>query len=380
MNHQATDSKSIEPYEDGQVSGVIKSLIEDKNFLQTLSSQLYPKLTKMVPPITRSLVKKMFSNNFKSSNSVEEFQRNLAPFVKKMIESTTNGFTYSGLENLSSKPTLFIANHRDISLDPLFLNYSRFIEGYKTVRIAIGDNLLDGNFSEKLMRLNKSFVVHRNIKGVKETFRKLQYLSSFIDNSIKVDNESIWIAQREGRAKDGNDFTDKAVLKMLYLSCRKKMKLEEWLLRVNLTPISISYEYDPLDVTKAIGWEGWEYLSDEENNQRDLQELVEGIRGKKGRVHLHVCKVITNSPDNLGGLAHLIDLEIISNYRLWPSNYIAAKELNLLDSHSSSEHEVHDPLFFKRFDRLELDLKKKVLKIYAAPYANAKEKRLDFHI
>ena len=374
MNNQVTDSKSIGPYQDRQVSGVIKSLIEDKDFLQILSSQLYPKLTKIIPHFTISFVKKVFSKNFKSSNTVEEFQRNLAPFVKKMVESTTKGFTYSGLENLSSKPTLFIANHRDISLDSLFLNYARFLEGYKTVRIAIGDNLLDGGFLEKLMRLNKSFVVHRNIKGVKETFRKLQYLSSFIDKSIKVDNESVWIAQKEGRANDGNDFTDKAVLKMLYLSCRKKMNLEEWLLRVNLTPVSISYEYDPLDVNKAIGWEGWEDLSKEENNQRDLKELTHGISGEKGRVHLHVCKAIINSSNNLDVLAHLIDQEIISNYRLWPSNYIAAKELNLLDSQSSSEHEIHDPLFFKRFDRLELDLKEEVLKIYAAPYVNAKEK------
>ena len=374
MNHQVTDSEFIEPYEDGQVSGVIKSLIEDTNFLQTLSSQLYPKLTKIVPSITRSFVKKMFSNNFKFSNSVEEFQKNLAPFVEKMIASTTNGFTYSGLENLCSKPTLFIANHRDISLDPLFLNYSLYIEGYKTARIAIGDNLLDGGFSEKLMRLNKSFVVHRNIKGVKETYRKLQNLSSFIDKSIKVDNESIWIAQREGRANDGNDFTDKAVLKMLYLSCRKKMKLEEWLSRVNLTPISISYEYDPLDITKAIGWEGWESLSEEENNKRDLQEIIEGIKGKKGRVHLHICKAITNSPDNLAGLAQIIDQKILSNYRLWPSNYISARELNLLNLNSSSGIESQDPSFFKRFDGLESDLREAVLRIYAAPYVNTTQR------
>ena len=123
MNNQVTDSTFIEPYQDWQVSGVVKSLIEDKDFIQILSSQLYPKLTKIIPYLTSSFIKKMFSRNFKSSNTVEEFQRNLTPFVKKMIEGTTKGFTYSGLENLSSKPTLFIANHRDISLDSLFLNY-----------------------------------------------------------------------------------------------------------------------------------------------------------------------------------------------------------------------------------------------------------------
>lgn len=371
MNKKENDSKSIEPYKDWQVSGVIKSLIEDNKFLLTLSSQLYPKLTKIVPPITRFFVKQTFAQNFKSSKTIEEFQRNLAPFVKKMIESTTKSFTYSGIENLSSKPTLFISNHRDIALDSLFLNYTRFLEGYKTVRIAIGDNLLDGGFSEKLMRLNKSFVVHRNIKGVKETYKKLQKLSFFIDKSIKVDNESVWIAQREGRANDGNDFTDNAVLKMLYLSCRKKMNLEGWLSKVNLTPVSISYEYDPLDVNKAIGRED---LSKRENKERDLKELISGIRGEKGRVHLHICKVITTMPKNLEALASYIDEEIISNYRLWPSNYIAAKECNLLDQNSSLENEVSDPSFSKRFDGLEPDLKEKVLKIYAAPYVNSKER------
>ena len=247
------------------------------------------------------------------------------------------------------------------------------MEGYKTVRIAIGNNLLDGGFSEKLMRLNKSFVVHRNIKGIKETYQILQKLSSYIDDSIKVDKESVWIAQKEGRANDGNDFTDTAVLKMLYLACRKKMNLEKWLSRVNLTPISISYEYDPLDITKAIGWEGWEDLSKRENNERDLQELVSGITGDKGRVHLHICKTITNIPKDLDGLAEDIDKEIISNYRLWPSNYIAAKECNLLDQNSSTEKNLFDTFFLKRFKDVNPDVLQKALKIYAAPYVNSKE-------
>ena len=133
-----------------------------------------------------------------------------------MIDETTSGFTYSGVDNLSLRPTLYISNHRDISLDPLFLNFARFLEDYKTVRIAIGDNLLDGGFFEKLMRLNKSFIVHRDIQGAKETLKKLSNLSSYINHSIQSNKESIWIAQSEGRANDGNDFTDPAVLKMLY--------------------------------------------------------------------------------------------------------------------------------------------------------------------
>ena len=217
MNKRDSDFISIEPYEDWQVKREIESLIEDNKFLLTVSSQLYPKLTKVLPPLAKFIFKRTFTKSFKSSKTIEEFQKNLVPFVERMIDRTTKKFTYSGIENLSSKSTLYVSNHRDIALDSLFLNYVRFLEGYKTVRIAIGNNLLDGGFSEKLMRLNKSFVVHRNIKGIKETYQILQKLSSYIDDSIKVDKESVWIAQKEGRANDGNDFTDTAVLKMLYL-------------------------------------------------------------------------------------------------------------------------------------------------------------------
>ena len=373
MKKRDSDFIAIEPYEDWQVKREIESLIEDNKFLLTVSSQLYPKLTKVLPPLAKFIFKRAFSKSFKSSKTIEEFQKNLVPFVERMIDRTTKKFTYSGIENLSSKSTLYVSNHRDIALDSLFLNYVRFLEGYKTVRIAIGNNLLDGGFSEKLMRLNKSFVVHRNIKGIKETYQILQKLSSYIDDSIKVDKESVWIAQKEGRANDGNDFTDTAVLKMLYLACRKKMNLEKWLSRVNLTPISISYEYDPLDITKAIGWEGWEDLSKRENNERDLQELVSGITGDKGRVHLHICKTITNIPKDLEGLAEDIDKEIISNYRLWPSNYIAAKECNLLDQNSSTEKNLFDTFFLKRFKDVNPAILQKALKIYAAPYVNSKE-------
>ena len=146
-----------------------------------------------------------FNNYFGASKSIKDFQNNLAPFVGKMIENTTQGFTVSGEENLLNKPSLFIGNHRDISMDAAFLNYALYLNDTKTARIAIGDNLLDRGYAEDLMRLNKSFVVHRNIEGVKETFRKLHKLSSYIYKSITQDLESIWIAQREGRANDGND-------------------------------------------------------------------------------------------------------------------------------------------------------------------------------
>ena len=372
MNNLEENFDSISPYKDEEVSDVIKSLTYDKKFHNLISSQIYPSIFKIIPGLRSFLFRKTFVKNFGNSKSIKQFQSNLAPFVEEMIKRTTDGFSYSGSENLNSRPTLYISNHRDIALDSLFLNFARFVEGQKTVRIAIGDNLLDSGFFEKLMRLNKSFVVHRNIKGAKETLTKLGNLSRFINHSLIVDQESIWIAQLEGRAIDGHDFTDPAVLKMLYLYSRKLVEINDWVKQVNLTPISISYEYDPLDFIKAIGWEGWENLSYEENNKRDLSELVRGIKESKGRVHLHIGKNITESVKSIEELAELIDREIITNYKLWPSSYISAHALGFDDS--KEKFEGKENLFLNRFKHLDQSTLKKALEIYASPLRNLKKR------
>ena len=373
MNILKNNFEAISPYSKEQVPDVIKSLKKDKDFHSSISTELFPLVSRLFPRLGSFLFKQIFVSSFGESTTIDEFQNNLAPFVKKMVDKTTNGFTYSGIENLNTKPTLYISNHRDISLDPLFLNFARFLEGFKTVRIAVGDNLLDGGFFEKLMRLNKSFVVHRNIQGAKETLKKLSNLSSYIDHSIQSDKESIWIAQSEGRAIDGNDLTDPAVLKMLYLSNRKLLQLQDWVLGVNLTPISISYELDPLDISKGISWDGSEELSYEEKNRKDLNEMVKGIKNQKGRVHLHICNSIERNFNTLEELAGLIDDEIISNYKLWPSNYIAGHALGIITK-ESSDLENKEISFLKRFKGVDSEIRKKVLKMYAAPLVNSKQR------
>ena len=372
MNNIKDNFGSLSPYSDDEVEEVIESLIGDKIFHQVISSQIYPSLLNLFPNLSSILFKRNFKKSFGRCKSIKDFQDTLAPYVGQMIERTTDGFTYSGVENLNSNPTLYISNHRDIALDSLFLNFARYLEGMPTVRIAIGDNLLDSSFFEKIMRLNKSFVVHRNIKGAKETFKKLSNLSGYINHSLNNDRESIWIAQLEGRAIDGNDFTDPAVLKMLYLAERKGLEINSWIKQVNLTPVSISYEYDPLDITKAIGWEGWEDLSYEENNKRDLSELVKGIKESKGRVHLHIGKNITERVKNIEELAELIDQEIIANYKLWPSSYISAHTLGLVDTKENFEGKEN--LFLERFKDLDQATLNKALEMYASPFKNLKKR------
>ena len=371
----------ISSYSDDQVAPMLLKLESDDKFHDYISKLIYPNSPNILSGFLKLYTKKKFKKIFTNCNSIDEFQNRMAPFVKKMIDKTTDGFSFTGLENLKDRPTLFISNHRDISLDAAFLNYLLFSQRLKTVRIAIGDNLLDGGFAEILMRLNKSFVVHRNIQGVKETMRKLSKLSAYINHSLFNDGESIWIAQKEGRANDGNDFTDESVLKMLYLEERKRIPLKKWVQSINLTPVAISYEYDPLDKVKAVGWDFQKNWSSEKINQNDLEEMTTGIFGYKGKVHLHICSPITSEIENTEELANTIQDEIIQNYFIWPSSQAAAFLLDqsnfdspLFDSSIENSNSVK--LLKKRFKDLEEAKQKEFLKIYARPLINKEKARL----
>ena len=375
------DFSDIASYDDDQVAIKLNELESNEDFHNYISSLIFPRSHKYFSKINRIYLRRKFKQIFSDCNSIDQFQDCLAPLVAKMIDKTTDGFTYSGVENLTEKPTLFVGNHRDISLDPAFLNYLLYTQGLSTVRIAIGDNLLDDGYAEMLMRLNKSFIVHRNIKGVKETLRKLSKLSAYINHSLKHDKESIWIAQREGRANDGNDFTDEGVLKMLYLDQRKALSVYEWVRSVNLTPIVISYEYDPLDYVKARGWDYQDSLTLEEINKSDIKEMSTGIFGYKGRVHLHICKPISDPVDTTRHLAEMIQREIINNYRIWPSNQAALGLLpetniqqEITDSISDMSRKIS--ILEERCANLKPEERNEFLKTYARPVINKEKARL----
>tara|TARA_Y100000590_G_scaffold48549_1_gene51440 strand:- start:144 stop:1280 length:1137 start_codon:yes stop_codon:yes gene_type:complete len=374
------DFRDISPYRDLEVNGQIQNLINNKLFFKQLAQFLFPVSSKIFSGLIEIFIKAKFKASFQSVNSIKEFQLSLAPYVKEMISRTTEGFTFSGEQNLSSSPSIYIGNHRDIALDAAFLNFLLYLENKETVRIAIGDNLLDGNFAEILMRLNKSFVVHRDIHGIKETLKRLTRLSRYIDHSLFKDKESIWIAQKEGRANDGNDFSDVAVLKMLYLCKRKELSLSEWVKAINITPISISYEYDPLDVTKASGWDHQEKMTLEEINKSDINELAKGLFGDKGRVHLHICKPINFDGDDIEELSNMIEHNILSNYKIWPTSHIAAKALSISDSKfddfdESQIESNQESKFLNRFDGIEEVIRRECLKTYVRPMINKKKAR-----
>ena len=195
------------------------------------------------------------------------------------------------------------------------------------------------------------------------------------------DEESIWIAQREGRANDGNDFTDEGVLKMLYLDQRKSQPIYEWIRSVNLTPIVISYEYDPLDHVKAKGWDYHDSLTPEEINKSDIKEMSTGIFGYKGRVHLHICKPISDPVDNSRHLAKMIEREIITNYHIWPSNLAALKLLPDMNIQKEILDSIPDALrrisiLEGRCANLKPDERNEFMKTYARPVINKEKARL----
>ena len=372
--------KDISPYSDQEVNAQIKNLINNQLFFKQLAKFLFPASSKLLPGLIEIFIKGKFKSSFQSASTIKEFQSSLAPYVERMIDKTTDGFTFSGEENLSSKASVYIGNHRDIALDAAFLNFLLYEQKKETVRVAIGDNLLDGGFAETLMRLNKSFVVHRDIQGIKETLKKLTKLSKYIDQSLFKDNESIWIAQKEGRANDGNDFSDVAVLKMLYLYKRKDLSFSEWVKKINIIPISISYEYDPLDVTKARGWNHQEEMTLEEINESVLHEIALGLFRDKGRVHLHVCDPIDYDGDDIEELSCLIEQEILLHYKVWPTSHIAAKALSNSDTFFNyfDEEQIkanQESNFLNRFNDLDINIQRECLKTYARPLLNKKKAR-----
>ena len=270
----------------------------------------------------------------RSLNSKLEFQQKvMAPLVAGILAKTSDGLTHSGMENLDADtPYLHITNHRDIVLDSAQLSYLLASQGLDTVEIAIGNNLLIFEWITKLVRLNKSFIVKRNL-GRLQTLAAAIQLSRYIHFAIKEKHSSVWLAQREGRCKDSNDRTQESLLKMLTYGNRDVSMLES-LKELNIAPIAISYEYDPNDYLKAT-----EFLlkskdpNFKKSQEDDLVSMQTGIMGYKGKIHYSfvpcINEKLNNIPADLDKLlmirrvCAIIDHEIHSNYKIFKTNYIA---------------------------------------------------------
>jgi hypothetical protein len=364
-----------EIYRNDQVRAAIQELFSYEDFLAGMKAFVPPQLNKLI------------LDEKDGVTSAEDFQKKvIRPFLKAVEQSSISNFTFSGTEHLSPEQSyLFVSNHRDIVLDSAYLNIILLEQGMRTSQIAIGDNLVANRLTELLFKINKSFVVKRS-GNPREIYNHAVTLSQYIKETVTKQKDSVWIAQREGRAKDGNDKTQISLLKMLSLS--NKGDLIEHFKALNITPVSISYEYDPCGYLKTK-----EHLDKKSNpNYKkvfhdDAQHLLLGIKGHKGHVHFHFEKPLNkrldileeaaNPKEVLHSLASIIDKAIHINYQLHPINYYAYDQLLGSNNYYSQYSETQEKL--KEFFDLLIEMlptEKQVegrafmLKIYANPLYN----------
>jgi 1-acyl-sn-glycerol-3-phosphate acyltransferase len=369
----------IRPYNDSEVAPVIQSLINDYGFIKAISHLRFPRLSLYVGWLLSPIIKLVLKKQSSNIQSVTELQNVVSHYMKTMLDEHVSHFSVSGLDKLDkNKAYLFISNHRDIAMDPAFVNWALYQNGFDTVRIAIGDNLLTKPYVSDLMRLNKSFIVNRSAKTNREKFKASKHLSAYISHSIKEENSNVWIAQREGRAKDGKDETNAAVISMLALNRVKPEPLADLIKGLNIVPVAISYEWDPCDAAKAnelysLRQQG----SYEKGEDEDVGSIAAGISGDKGCVHIAFGDVLGGDYQSTEQVAADIDQQIISNYVLHPSNLLAASKLDYdveqlpygktKKPYSSLSLNIQNAELDQRIANIPLEQKEILLRIYANP-------------
>ena len=323
--------ESIRPYRDDEVPEVIARLIEDPALLRAAAAFFAPRLAHWLPWLARRLAQRSIHQRTAGLNNVQDVQVFLSHYMAKVIRESVQELTVEGLEALpKGQSYLFVSNHRDIVMDSGLLNFSLYNAGHRTARPAVGDNLLTERYAADLMRLNKSFVVERSVSGAKALYQAITRTSSYIRHSLE-EGESVWIAQREGRTKDGFDRTDPSLLKMLSLAYRKELgAFGELLKRVRLVPVSVSYELDPCDRRKAHElWVAEHVGAYAKQPGEDLASMVDGIIGYKGRVHLRVAEPLRGSFADPESMAAELDRIIVGGLRIFPTHVDAARQLGI---------------------------------------------------
>ncbi|MDO6824402.1 1-acyl-sn-glycerol-3-phosphate acyltransferase [Marinobacter sp. 1_MG-2023] len=381
---------AIRPYSDDETGPAIQRLLNDQEFLDMVGRFKSPALARWAPSLLRFFTRRWLASHFGHVTEVDELQAGLSGYIGELITGTTTRVTTSGVQDLSKDGAyLFISNHRDIVFDPMVVNYLLFQNGLRTTRIAIGDNLLANPVFAEMMRLNKSFIVRRNMTSPREMRDAYILLSGFINHSI-ANNENIWIAQREGRAKDGLDFTDPAIIKMFYMSCKKSgLSFAEAMNKLRIVPVSISYEYDPCDGDKARELEAKARAGSYKKAEgEDTEQIMKGLTGFKGHVHVHFGAPIVDAPENAKELAALIDHEVHANYHLHASNLVAYEKRGLhspgiMDAEkiresvvtagnwSEDDMQVARLEMEKRLEACDPDIRPYLLDMYANPVQTA---------
>lgn len=369
----------IRCYNDSEVNAILTKLSEEKQFMHVVST-VYPLLPK-----------ELLRQRITSFHESYEFQKEMVyPFLKYLEANMTKGIDLVGLEKTDpSKAYLYISNHRDIILDSALLCAKLIDNKMNTVEIAIGDNLLIFPWIKELVRANKSFIVQRGLNA-RQILESSKRLSAYIAYAINEKHQSVWIAQREGRAKDSNDRTQESLLKMFNMYGNDSFT--ENIAGLNICPLSISYEYDPCDYLKAK--EMQQKRDNPEHKKQPMDDLINmqtGVMGYKGKVVYHmtgdidkelqdIAAATSNKNEQITLLARLIDKRIHSGYTIYTINKIAY-DLLLHTEKFSTQYSLQDKLDFEKYLNLQIAkidiaekdedfLLKKMLEMYANPLIN----------
>lgn len=365
---------AIRPFYDSEINEAILNVVHHP-MMKALMNFTFPEMPD-----------EEWKEQLSKTHSIRDFQcKFIYHTLLKVLEKSSDGLTTSGFEKLEKGESyLFISNHRDILLDTTLLNVALFENGLVMTASAIGDNLVQKDFLNILAKLNRNFLVKRGLTP-REMLESSKTLSEYIGHLLIHESRSVWIAQREGRTKDGLDATNPGVLKMVGMGS-DEANLMDYFKKIKVIPVSISYEYDPTDVLKIP------QLLAEANNEvyikeknEDFQTLLSGVMGQKKGIHIHIGDVLdtkidaikeefTNSNKQIQALAQVIDDSIIGNYKLWPTNYIAFDILNKTDTYSHFYTADEKSLFERRLE-MRIDAENPValqglLDMYANPVVN----------
>jgi 1-acyl-sn-glycerol-3-phosphate acyltransferase len=365
---------AIRPFYDAEINESILNVIHHP-MMKSLMNFTFPEMPD-----------EEWKERLTKTHSIRDFQCNfIYHTLLKVLEKSSDGLTTSGFEKLDKGESyLFISNHRDILLDTTLLNVALFEHGLVMTASAIGDNLVKKDFLNTLAKLNRNFLVKRGLTP-REMLGSSKTLSEYIGHLLTHESRSVWIAQREGRTKDGNDATNPGVLKMVGMGS-DETNLMDYFKKIKVVPVSISYEYDPTDVLKIpqILAEANNEVYIKEKNE-DFMTLLSGVMGQKKRIHIQIGDVLdteideikegfSNSNKQIQALAQVIDDSIIKNYKLWPTNYIAYDILNKTSTYSDLYTEDEKSLFERRLE-MRIDAENPValqglLDMYANPVVN----------
>jgi len=369
---------AIRPFYDTEVNDAILNVVHHP-MMKALMNFTFPEIEDEV-----------WKEQLRRTHSTRDFQCNfIYKSLQKVLEKKSDGLTTSGFEKLQLNTSyMFISNHRDILLDTSLLNACLFEHKLVMTASAIGDNLVQKSFLRSLARLNRNFLVQRGLTP-REMLQSSKLLSEYISKLLQHENRSVWIAQREGRTKDGNDATNPGVLKMLAMGSDEE-NLMDYFKKIQIVPVSISYEYDPTDALKMpqLVAEAKQEIYIKEKNE-DFINLMSGVMGQKKRIHIHVGDVINteldciqaefdNSNKQILAMAQIIDDSILSNYHLWPTNYIAYDLLHQTNSYSHLYTENEKSLFERRLE-MRIDGNNPIeMQSFLAMYANPVVNKLKY--